>query len=123
MRVHLRRERCRRRGPPQGPKEQPSSEAAFVARTRRAVALPLWRHRAVINFVTNTQRGTLPPLLYIPGDSESLGDLSRKLAKAHGREWSRCTMGERDRWHDFSSWLIAELFRRNREMRPREELN
>lgn len=62
-------------------------------------------------------------VIHVPGSSDSLGDLSRKLAAAFGRTWQLITFGECDEWHAFSAKLIAALRDRDRGNPSRGGLN
>jgi hypothetical protein len=53
-------------------------------------------------------------LLFVPGSCDSLGDLSRKLAAAHGRDWGQIPLAECDAWLARSAALVAGLVMRDR---------
>lgn len=54
--------------------------------------------------------GTLAEILFVPGSCDSLGDLSRKIARAYGRDWPKISMSECDAWHAYTARLVSGLF-------------
>lgn len=73
---------------------------------------------------TGNDMPSAPTVFHTPGNSTSLGDLSRKLAKAYGRpDWHRIAMRECDAWHGYSAALLADLYERDRANPRRPDLN